>query len=129
MAIKRWIAVAFYLSTIIACTGPKKAAPVIGFVTLHNYLLNPAQTFKHDVDYAFIRSSDEFHKMFYMTKSSQGTVVIPDFSSQSVVAIIFRPTEKVVSPYIQKAEIAGNELRIYYAVPTLLPVRLMYKHL
>ncbi|GEO08629.1 hypothetical protein [Segetibacter aerophilus] len=117
MAVKRLIVVACYISTIIACSGPRQAtSSTIGFVTLYNYLLNPQQTFKDDVSYAFIRNQNEFEKMFYMTKASPGTAVVPDFSSQSVVAIIFKPTQKVVSPYIQKAAIAGNELRIYYSI-------------
>jgi hypothetical protein len=117
MALKRLIVVACYISTILACIGPKQATPsAIGFVALHNFLLNPQQTYKDDVNYAFIHSSSEFEKMFYMTKASPGTAIVPDFSSQSVIAIIFNPTEEVVSPYIQKAAIVGNELRIYYSI-------------
>lgn len=114
---RSFIALAIFIAFIFACATTNKAAPsAIGFVTLHNYLLNPDITFKNDINYTFIGNENEFHKMFYMTKVSAQTAIVPDFSSQSVIAIILKPTEKVVSVTINKAEIAGNELRVYYTI-------------
>lgn len=114
---KLFIALAIFITFIFACATANKAVPsAIGFVTLRNYLLNPDSSFQDDIHYTFIGNAEAFYKMFYMTKVSATTAVIPDFESQSVIAIILKPTEKVVSVAINKAEIAGNELHIYYTI-------------
>ncbi|MCW3079239.1 hypothetical protein [Segetibacter sp.] len=116
-AIKRFTAGAIFITGTMACVSiPKATSSAIGFVTLHSYLLNPDVLWKDTTNYIFIRNSNEFNKKFHMTKSSPGTVIVPDFSSQSVIAIIMKPTERVISPGINKAEIMGNELRVYYTV-------------
>ncbi|MCW3108738.1 MAG: hypothetical protein JWQ09_3244 [Segetibacter sp.] len=114
---KLLIAVSLFITFIFACSAAKRATPsAIGVVTLHNYLLNPDVSFNDDIHYTFIGDANEFHKMFYMTKVSPGTAIVPDFESQSVVAIILKLTEKVMSVDINKAAITGNELKIYYTI-------------
>lgn len=106
-----------FISCFIACSESKKVASTpIEVVPIHNYILNPSISLRDTINYFFISDSTEFHKMFYMTKTSRKTAIIPNFSSQSVVAILLKPTEKVVSINIHKAEIADSQLNIYYTI-------------
>lgn len=102
---------------IFSCSDTKKiAGSVTGFTTLYNYLLNPGVSFNNAVNYVFIGNTSDFHRTFYMTKASPGTATVPDFNSQSVIAIILEPTEKVINLSIDKAVIKKNNLNISYSV-------------
>lgn len=90
--------------------------PPIGFVVLHNYAVNPSVRLPDSFNYRYIVSAEEFNKAFHMTKASPGTAVVPDFTRQSVVAVIMQPTERVVSIDIRKAEAANKEVNIYYEI-------------
>ncbi|MDQ6814748.1 MAG: hypothetical protein M3040_13505 [Bacteroidota bacterium] len=112
---------AFYatllISLSVACGVVKEPAPLsIGTVTLFNYKINNEVPIIGNVDFKFIGNANNFNKIFHMTKASGGAATIPDFTTQSVVAIILQPTEKVVSVNIQKAEIWGEQLRIHYTI-------------
>lgn len=109
------ITASLLITFFFACVSPKKAIPsAISVVSLQNYQLNPGISFNNDINYSFIGHADTFYKMFSMTKASVGTAIVPDFSAQSVVAIVLKPTEKVLSVEINKAEITGENLNIYY---------------
>lgn len=82
----------------------------IDFMILKNYAVKPSLSLPDSVNHIFIVTAAEFNKTFQMTKASPGTAVVPDFNSQSVVAIILPPTERVVSIDINKAEMTGNDL-------------------
>ncbi len=110
---------ALILFTIFAfaCTSVKKAAPsAVGVVALRNYELNSKNTFTDTVSYQFITDANEFHNLFHLTKVSLVTAIVPDFKRQSVVAVILKPTTKVISVDINKAEIAGHNLNVYFTV-------------
>jgi hypothetical protein len=109
------VSIFFLLIFSCACSSVRQTTPsAIGFITLNNYVLHPDFLVKDDFQYIFMGNAEEFHKRFSMTKSSPVSIIVPDFSSQSVVAILLKPTEKVVTVHISKAEIEGNELKIFY---------------
>jgi hypothetical protein len=114
---KYFVAFTLVIPAIVACASGRKIQPArIGVVPLHNYVLNPKASFSDSVNYYFITTAVEFHKWFEMTKATRQTAFVPDFTSQSVVAIVLKPTERVVTLNITKAEIAGKDLNIYYSV-------------
>lgn len=88
----------------------------ISFVVLHNYAVNPSEPLTDSINCKYIVTAEEFNKTFRMTKASPGTAIVPDFSAQSVVAIILQPTERVISIDIRKAEISEKEVNIYYTI-------------
>jgi hypothetical protein len=112
---KALFAIAILMTSIIACTSTKKTTPsAIGVVPLHNYVLNENTSFSDDTNFLFFGSANIFHNTFSMTKTSIRNAIVPDFAAQSVVAIIMKPTEKVVSVEINKATTSGKDLNIYY---------------
>jgi hypothetical protein len=115
--IRNPIAAAALMLAMIGCSSTKKVLPAeVAVVPFYNYVLHPDSTFADDIHYAFIENASDFHSLFHMTRSSPGSATVPDFSEQSVVAIILKPTEKVVTIDIRKAEIATEDLNIYYTI-------------
>lgn len=109
----------------IACHSTKKtyslphknmSSSPVDFRILNNYAVKSSVLLPDSVNHTFIVNAAAFNKTFQMTKASPGTAVVPDFSSQSIVAIILPSTKKVVSIDINKAEMAGNDLHIYYTI-------------
>lgn len=108
---------AMIISSILACTSTKKTtASAIAVVPLHNYVLNEDSSYSNDINFLFIGSANMFYKTFSMTKTTIGKAIVPEFGVQSVVAIIMKPTEKVVTVEINKAIISGKDLNIYYSI-------------
>ena len=102
---------------ILSCSTPQKiTASTVGFATLRNYAINPNLLLSDEINYAFVGNADVFHQMFSMTKAASGAAVVPNFATQSVIAIILKPTEKVVSIDINKAELTGHQLNIFYTI-------------
>jgi len=99
-----------------ACSSSKKTASQIGIVTLKNYKINDNLNFSDEVNFKIFTNRENFLSTFHMTKSTPATVVIPDFNGQSVVAVILKPTTKVQSVTIDKAEILNANLNIYYSI-------------
>ncbi len=87
-----------------------------GLVILNNYAVNANVLLPDSINHRFIVTAEEFYKIFHMTKATPGTAIVPDFTSQSVVAIILPPTERVVSIDIHKAETDDKNLNIYYTI-------------
>lgn len=107
----------FLIFVTFACSSSRKIIPSrVGVLPLRNYKLNERVEIKDEVTFRFFTRPEDFHNNFYMTKSSRATAVVPDFNSQSVFAIILKPTEKVISVNAQKAEMEGKTLHIYYSV-------------
>ena len=88
----------------------------VGLVILKNYAVNANVLLPDTINHKFIVTAEEFYKTFHMTKATPGTAIVPDFTSQFVVAIILPPTEKVVSINIDKAEKDDKNLNIYYTI-------------
>lgn len=122
---KKFFASVLFIIISMACktnkniaSSSKKSAPhsQMGFVVLHNYAVNPSVLLTDSINYKYMVTAEEFNKTFHMTKASPGTAVVPDFSRQSVVAIILQPTEKVISIDIHKAETGDKDLNIFYTI-------------
>ena len=111
------MAIAFFFVYLQSCLVGKNRSPYPVLVsTINNYTLNPDVSFTNDVSYVISSNDEELRANFYMTKTSIGTATVPDFAKQTVVAIILKPTEKVVSIDIKKAEIKEKMLNIYYTI-------------
>ena len=112
-----FINVIFLILSFCTCTAPKKnTSSAIGVVTLNNYQLNPDVTLNDEINYGFIGNADTFNQRFSMTKSAPGAAIVPNFSSQSVVSIILKRSEKVRTVVINKATIEGENLNVYYTI-------------
>lgn len=88
----------------------------IGVVTLNNFILNPGVTFPDSVKYMYLVSEKDFYTTFSMTKTIANTAPAPNFNSQCVVAVVLQPSKRVITMAIDKAEITGKDLNIYYSV-------------
>ena len=107
----------FLATALVACVSAKKLTPsTIGVLPIHNYILKQQVTFSDTVTYRIFTRAEEFHNIFTMTKTTPGAAIVPDFNAQWVVAIILQPSERVITIDINKAEITGNDLNIYYNV-------------
>ena len=103
--------------SVLSCTVNKRDTPsAVGVVTLNNYALNPGVSLPDTVNYFFITKQNDFDRMFSATKMSMGKITVPNFTSQSVVAILFKTTEKVVSVNINGATISADKLNVNYTV-------------
>ena len=98
------------------CGVAKPGPSAIGVRQLNNYIINPTTTFPDSINYLFFTKENNFSTVFNLTKSTPGTLVIPDFKTQSVVAIALQATKEILEVSITRAEVAGNELNIYYEV-------------
>lgn len=119
---KKLCAFVLFIIISMSCSSTKNIAfktipsRQIDFVILKSYAVNSTVSLPDTINHKFIVTADEFNKTFHMTKASPGTAIVPDFTSQSVVAIILHPTERVVSIDLQKAEIDDKDLNIYYTI-------------
>jgi len=106
-----------FITIVWACSGAKKLAPTpVEFTRLTNYSIDQSITFPDKINYKFITGKDEFNGLFSMTKSIPGRAIVPDFTIQSVVAIVLEPSEKIITVQVDNAEITGNEMNIFYTV-------------
>jgi hypothetical protein len=106
----------FLIVTLSACSASKQTPSAIGLVTLRNYAINEKVDLQEDVTFEIFTNSTDFQHFFHMTKSTPATVVVPDFNKQQVVAVILKPSTKVRSLSIDKANISGTDLNIYYSL-------------
>jgi hypothetical protein len=102
---------------ILACHSTNNIAPSsIGIQPLKNYILKQNVNLTDSVTYKFFSRAEDFHDMFTITKVTRSTAVVPDFNAQCVVAIILKPSERVITVDISKAEIRGKDLNVYYNI-------------
>jgi hypothetical protein len=102
---------------ICGCTGSKQvAASKIGLVKLDHYFTKNTVVFPGDVNYRVITRAEDFENIFGVAQTMDSKVIRPDFSSQTVVAILLPPTNKETFMHFEKAEIAGEEINIYYNI-------------
>ncbi|HEX8278908.1 MAG TPA: hypothetical protein VF540_09445 [Segetibacter sp.] len=114
---KHYIALIFFTALQMSCyTGRNMRPSAIGVLPLHNYMLKQNVTFTNTINYKFFNNAEDFHNTFTITKTSPGTAIVPDFNAQSVVAVILPSSERVITVAIDKAEIAGRDLNVYYRV-------------
>lgn len=112
----------FVFSIFSCCTVNQTTTPgnspasAIGFKTLNNYKLNENIQVTEPVSYKYFINEQEFFNMFHMTKASMNTAIVPDFTNQSVVAIILKPTTKVIELEITAAKLRGEDLKINYSI-------------
>ncbi len=101
---------------IMACQIPKNTiTSPIGVVSLNNYKLIDAVKLTEEISYKYFTKAEDFQRFFSMTKSTRETAIVPDFNTQSVVAIVMQPTMKIITLQIEKAAIGGDELSIYFS--------------
>jgi hypothetical protein len=92
--IKKFLQILLFIPLLHSCTTAQKLPAAIGVVALTNFVANENLPLK----------------------SASSAVRIPDFNGQSVVAIVTKPTTKVLSLAIDKAEITGTDLHVYYSI-------------
>lgn len=87
----------------------------IGVVTIYNYKLIDTVKLTEEITYKYFTKAKDFQRYFSKTKATRETAIVPDFNSQSVVAIVMRPTLKIINMQVNNAAINGGELSIYYS--------------
>ncbi len=106
-----------FFVALLACDSVKKTtASSIELRTLTNYQINDNIHLNDPVTYKYITKDEDFHKLFHMTKASMNTAIVPDFATQSVVAIMLKPSTKVIELEIIKTIVGGDELQINYTL-------------
>jgi len=102
---------------IYGCIGSKQvAASKTGLVRLDHYFTKNTVVFPDDVNYRVITRAEDFDNIFGVAQTMDSKVIRPDFSGQTVVAILLPPTNKETFIHFEKAEIAGEEINIYYNI-------------
>lgn len=106
-----------FFIALFACDSIKNTtASSIEFKPLTNYQLNDNIHINEPTTYKYITKDEDFHSLFHMTKASMNTAIVPDFTTQSVVAIMLQPSTKVIELEITKAIVEGEELQINYTL-------------
>lgn len=98
------------------CTVPKHARTTLRVVLLYHYQLNPDFSLPDEINYSFISSANKFYERFFMTKSTPGAAMVPNFDKESVVSIVLKPSEKVRTIVINKATVADGSLNVYFTI-------------
>jgi hypothetical protein len=105
-----------FIPLLHSCTTAQKLPAAIGVVALTNFVANENLPLPSEKNFFIFTDNKAFLNAFHMTKSASSAVRIPDFNGQSVVAIVTKPTTKVLSLAIDKAEITGTDLHVYYSI-------------
>lgn len=100
----------------MSCKTFKPLPGAVGIRVLNNYIINPATPLHDSLNYMFFTIAVDFNNSFSLTKSSPGSVTIPDFAGQAVMAIARKTSTDIVELKLTKAEIAGEDMNIYYEV-------------
>jgi hypothetical protein len=101
---------------LFSCSITKSTPTKIGVVTIPNYIIDPSTPLPDSVNYMFFTDKENFNRYFTLTKSAPGNMKIPDFTSQSVIAIALQPGTGIEELQISKAEIEGKDVNIYYKI-------------
>ena len=102
---------------LAACTSTQKtSSSAVDVVMLNNYRLNDTVKLNEEITYKFLTKDEDFHQLFYMTKTIARTAIVPDSNTQSVVAIMVRPSTKVRTLQINKALISGDDFQVHYSL-------------
>ena len=104
------------LSSFSCCTVNQSTSSSIGIRTLSNYKLNDNIEVNEPVSYKYFTKEQDFFNMFHMTKTSVNSAIVPDFATQSVVAIMLKPSSKVIELEIKEAKLTGENLKINYTI-------------
>ena len=113
---KFYFSLLFFIA-LLACDSVKNTtASTIEFKTLTNYQKNDNIHLSEPITYKYITKDEIFHNHFHMTKASINTAIVPDFTTQSVIAIMLQPSTKVIELEITKAIVEGEELQINYTL-------------
>ena len=114
---KRIIVLFFSIIFLLNCSSPKNAKSArIGIRTLPNYFANNTVSLQDEYNFKVINSNTDFDKTFGIPKTAENNHLKPDFSSQIVVAVIMKPTNKKTNLRFDKAEIVDSDLNVYYLV-------------
>lgn len=114
---KKIFALVVCTMSFINCRSTKKIIQsAVPFEIVTNYQVNQTATFNHEIKCMFITKKEDFNKMFSMTKSSEGSAFIPDFSTVSIIAIKLTPSENVVNLSLVKVESTKTTLQVYYNI-------------
>ncbi len=100
----------------MACDTTKNAiTSPTSVVSLNNYKLIDTVELTEKISYKYFTKAEDFQRFFSMTKSTRETAIVPDFNTQSVVAMVMQPTMKIITLQIEKAAIGGDGLSIYFS--------------
>jgi len=67
-----------------------------------------------DTSYLAFTNSHAFDNFFGIAKTTTNKIVTPDFSGQTVVAVVLKSTSKAFKVTLLKATMAGKDLNVYY---------------
>jgi len=102
---------------MLSCNNAKNiAGSRIGLVPLDNYFVKNNVSLAEDTTYLAVTNSATFENYFGVAKTMDNKIITPDFSSQTVVSVILKPTNKNVSVKLVSATVAGKEFNIYYSI-------------
>ncbi|MET0462522.1 MAG: hypothetical protein ABW007_05195 [Chitinophagaceae bacterium] len=97
--------------------GKQSTASPIGLVPLENYYAGVNNSFDTGYNYKVITDQVTFEKDFKMSASSGASVRKPDFSGQTVVAVIHNgPPNQRKEIVLDGAAYNGNQLYVYYHI-------------
>lgn len=104
-------------AVLFSCAGSKQnKASVIGLVPLSNYFVKNTVPLPDEYNYRVAASQAEFDAMFGAAATMNNSIRQPDFSGQTVVAVIGKTSAQQQEIRIDGATLAGKDLHVYYTV-------------
>lgn len=96
-----------------ACKTAKTTNTIL-FENLISFIIRPDVQLTEEVNYFYFSNENDFRKTFTLTKGTAGNIIIPDFETQRVIAVALKPTKDIFEVKLQKTEITGTDLDVFY---------------
>jgi hypothetical protein len=102
---------------LASCAGSKQnKASAIGLVSLNNYFVKNTVPLPDEYNYKVATSQAAFDETFGMAATMNNSIQKPDFSGQTVVAVIGKASTLQQEIRLDGASVAGKDLHVYYSI-------------
>ena len=100
-----------------SCAGSKQnKASAIGLMPLNNYFVKNTVPLPEEYNYKVIAGQAEFDALFGAAATMSNTIRQPDFSVQTVVAVMGKTSAQQQEIILDGATMTGKDMQVYYRV-------------